>query len=96
MLAEAGHFSLILAMFISAVQSSLPLIGAARGDKGFMAVGSYAAVGACAFTLLAFAALTACFVASDFSVALVVSSSELAKPLLYKFCLLYTSPSPRD
>jgi cytochrome c-type biogenesis protein CcmF len=72
-------------MLISAVQSSLPLIGAARGDKGFMAIGSYAAVGAFAFTLFAFAALTACFVVSDFSVALVVSSSELAKPLLYKF-----------
>ena len=85
MLAEAGHLSLILAVLLSAVQSVGPLIGAARGDTGFMALGSFAATGSFVFTFLAFAMLTACFVLSDFSVALVVSSSELAKPLLYKF-----------
>lgn len=85
MAGEIGHFALVLAMVLSLVQSVLPLLGAARGDRGFMALGSFAATGAFVFVAAAFAALTYCFVASDFSVALVASSSQLAKPLLYKF-----------
>ena len=50
-----------------------------------MAAGTFAAIGAFVFVAAAFAALTFCFVTSDFSVALVVSSSQIAKPLLYKF-----------
>ncbi len=85
MAAEIGHFSLVLALFLSLLQSVMPLIGAQRGDRGFMAVGTFAGVGAFVFVAAAFAALTICFVTSDFSVSLVAASSQLAKPLLYKF-----------
>ena len=85
MAAEIGHYALILALFISLVQASFPLAGARRGDRGLMMLASHCAVGGFGFVALAFAALTWCFVTSDFSVALVVSSSQLAKPLVYKF-----------
>ena len=85
MAAEVGHFALVLALFISLVQASVPLVGAGRGDRGFMAVASYAGIGSFAFVAGAFALLTYCFVASDFSVTVVAASSQLAKPLMYKF-----------
>jgi len=84
MAAEVGHFALILALLISIAQASLPLLGAARGDRGFMALASHCAVASFGFVVFAFAALTYCFATSDFSVRLVVSSSQLAKPLIYK------------
>jgi cytochrome c-type biogenesis protein CcmF len=84
MAAEIGHFALILALLISLVQATLPLIGASRGDRGLMALASHCAVGSFVFVIFSFAALAYCFVISDFSVALVVSSSQLAKPLIYK------------
>ncbi|MEQ1522124.1 MAG: cytochrome c biogenesis protein CcsA, partial [Aestuariivirga sp.] len=84
MAAEIGHFALILALLISLVQATLPFIGASRGDRGLMALASHCAVGSFVFVAFSFATLAYCFVISDFSVALVVSSSQLAKPLIYK------------
>ena len=84
MIAEIGHFALILACCVSLIQSSLPLYGARRGDPNFMQLGTYAAVVSSVFTALAFAMITICFVRSDFSVKLVASSSQVAKPLFYK------------
>ena len=84
MIAEIGHFSLVLAFVISLVQAALPLIGAHRGDRNFMALASFGSIASFGFVAVAFACLTSSFVTSDFSVALVVSSSQIAKPLLYK------------
>ena len=39
MITELGHFALILALFVALVQSTVPLIGAARRHVGWMAVG---------------------------------------------------------
>jgi cytochrome c-type biogenesis protein CcmF len=41
---EAGHYALILALFVALTQSILPLVGAARGNVGWMAVGRSAAL----------------------------------------------------
>ena len=41
MIIELGHFALILALFVALVQSIVPLIGAARGNVGWMAVGPH-------------------------------------------------------
>ncbi|HRX04271.1 MAG TPA: heme lyase CcmF/NrfE family subunit [Anaerolineae bacterium] len=84
MAAEIGQFALIVALFISLIQSAIPLLGAHRGDRSLMALASYTSVGTFVFVAGAFAALTYCFVTSDFSVGLVVTSSQLTKPLLYK------------
>jgi cytochrome c-type biogenesis protein CcmF len=82
--AELGHFSLILALAVALVQGTLPLVGASRGDIRLMDLGRTAALTQALLVIVAFAALTQAYVASDFSVANVVANSHSAKPLLYK------------
>jgi cytochrome c-type biogenesis protein CcmF len=84
MIAELGHFALILALAVALVQGSLPLVGAARGDDRLMALGRTAALTQAFLVILAFLALTQAYVTSDFSVANVVANSHSAKPLVYK------------
>ena len=84
MITEAGHFALVLALCVAAVQVALPLIGAARNDAVLMAVARPAAISQFALVAFSFVCLTVAFVTSDFSVALVVNNSHTAKPLLYK------------
>jgi len=68
MIAELGHFALILALIASLVQGSVPMIGAQRGDAAWMDVARPAALGQLFGVALAVAALIYCFVTSDFSV----------------------------
>jgi cytochrome c-type biogenesis protein CcmF len=84
MIAEIGLFALILALFVAAVQSVVPLIGAARGEVSWMKLGPAAAVVQFALVSLAFAALIRLHVTSDFSVVNVFQNSHTDKPLLYK------------
>jgi cytochrome c-type biogenesis protein CcmF len=83
-IAEAGHYALILALALAAVQSTVPLWGARRRDARLMAVGEGTALGQLLFVSFAFAALTAAYVTSDFSLLNVVENSHSAKPLIYK------------
>ena len=41
MIVELGHFALILALAVALVQGTLPLIGAARGDRRLMALAAH-------------------------------------------------------
>ncbi len=84
MIPETGHYALVLALAIALVQSVLPFAGARRRDPVLMQVAVPAAVAQFAFVALSFAALTACFVTSDFSVSLVFENSHSAMPLVYK------------
>ena len=84
MIPEIGHYALALALIFAALQGSVPLIGAARGDLRLIALGREAAIGQFAFCTVAFFALMACYVASDFSVATVAENSHTLKPMLYK------------
>ena len=84
MVAELGHFALILALAVALVQGTVPLIGASRGDDRLMALGRTAALTQAVLVLVSFGALTQAYVTSDFSVANVVANSHSAKPLLYK------------
>ena len=68
MIAEVGHFALILALFVAAVQASVPLIGAARGDSAWMNVDRPAAFAQFCLVSLSFGALIWLHVTSDFSV----------------------------
>ncbi len=84
MVAETGHFALILALLVALVQAVVPLVGAARDDEAMMAVARPAAI--LQFLLLgtAFFALMYCYVTSDFSVLNVAENSYSNKPLFYK------------
>ena len=84
MIPELGHLALVLAFAAACLQGSLPLVGAARGDHRLMSLAVPAALAQFALVALSFAALTWCYVVSDFSVANVAQNSHTAKPMLYK------------
>ena len=84
MIAEIGHYALVLALFIAVIQGTIPLIGAQKGNETWMLLARPAAIGQFVFVLTAYGALTYAFVVSDFSVVNVWQNSHTAKPLLYK------------
>ncbi|HYM02832.1 MAG TPA: heme lyase CcmF/NrfE family subunit, partial [Stellaceae bacterium] len=84
MIVELGHFALILALCLAALQSTVPLLGASRRHLGWMALGESTALAQLVLVALAFAALVHAYVTSDFSVVNVAENSHSAKPLLYK------------
>jgi cytochrome c-type biogenesis protein CcmF len=85
MIAEIGHYALLLALMLALIQGGAPML-AARGYGGAL-IGSAEAIAIAqfGFVALAFAALTTCYVISDFTVANVVENSHSAMPLIYKF-----------
>ena len=78
MIPELGHLAMILALCLALVQSTLPLIGAWRGDRQWMSLAQPAAWGQFAFLAFAFACLTYAFMVDDFSVAYVAQNSNLS------------------
>ncbi|MEM6439067.1 MAG: heme lyase CcmF/NrfE family subunit [Pseudomonadota bacterium] len=84
MIAEFGHFALVLALMTGLAQTVVPLVGAQKGWVDWMRVGTPAAGLSFVLTAISFAALTYSFVVSDFSVELVASNSHSLKPMLYK------------
>ncbi|WP_108385164.1 heme lyase CcmF/NrfE family subunit [Yoonia sediminilitoris] len=84
MITELGHYALILAFGVAIVQMIIPMVGAHRGNAGWMAMAVPAA--SVQFILVAgsFAALTWAFVTSDFSLRLVYANSHTDKPMIYK------------
>ena len=84
MIAETGHFALVLALIVALVQGTVPMVGAARRHAGLMAVARPAAVIQFALVAIAFAALTHAYVTSDFSLINVARNSHSVKPMLYK------------
>jgi len=84
MLSELGHIAVIAALFVAVVQMIVPLVGAHKGWRDWMAVGSPAALMQFALTSIGFAILMLAFVRSDFSLEIVAANSHSAKPLIYK------------
>ncbi|MFL5128306.1 MAG: heme lyase CcmF/NrfE family subunit, partial [Microvirga sp.] len=85
MIAEVGHYALVLALALALIQGTAPIVGAWKGDAVLMGVTATTALAQFAFVAAAFAALTAAYVVSDFSVANVFENSHSAMPLIYKF-----------
>jgi cytochrome c-type biogenesis protein CcmF len=84
MIAEIGHYALVLALGMALVQGTLPLWGAARRDPVLTGLAEPTACAQFLFVTLAFAALMHGYVTSDFSLANVAANSAVAKPLVYK------------
>src|SRR5262245_38920264 len=84
MIAETGHYALILALGVAIVQTVLPLLVASLRDKQLAAVAAPAAQLQFVLVAIAFIALTVAYVTSDFSVENVWRNSHSAKPLLYR------------
>jgi cytochrome c-type biogenesis protein CcmF len=84
MIPELGHFALILALCVSLVQGVLPLAGAARGNRAWMALARPSALLLMLLVAIAFACLTYAFVTNDFSVKYVAEHSNSKLPLAYR------------
>jgi cytochrome c-type biogenesis protein CcmF len=85
MIAELGHYALVLALALALIQSFSPVVGARNGDVALMKLADSTALAQFAFVALSFGALTYCYVTSDFSVANVFENSHSQMPLIYKF-----------
>ncbi|MFO1073000.1 MAG: heme lyase CcmF/NrfE family subunit [Geminicoccaceae bacterium] len=84
MIAEIGHYALVLALGMALVQGTLPLLGAARRDSTLTGLAEPTACAQLLFVTLAFGALIHAYVTSDFSIANVAENSAVEKPLIYK------------
>ncbi|MGB0670313.1 MAG: heme lyase CcmF/NrfE family subunit [Rhodospirillales bacterium] len=84
MVAEAGHFALVLALVVALVQATLPLAGAHRGEGRWMAIAGPASIIQVLLVAIAFGCLMHAYVTSDFSLINVVENSHSTKPLIYK------------
>ena len=84
MISELGHFALIMALGVAAVQAFTGLAGPWRGNENWSAIVAPAALLQAVLVSLSFAALTHAFVTSDFSLAIVANNSHTLKPMLYK------------
>src|SRR5437763_1884203 len=89
MIAEFGHYALVLALALALVEASVPTVGGRKNDPVRMAVAGPAALAQFCFVAIAFAALTIRYVRSDFSVLNVFENSHSAKPLVYKLSGLW-------
>jgi cytochrome c-type biogenesis protein CcmF len=83
-IAESGHYALVLAFGLALIQSTVPILGAHWRDFSLMNVARSTAVAQLIFVAASFAALIALHVSSDFSVINVVENSHSMKPLIYK------------
>ena len=91
MIAEIGHFALILALIVAVIQGVLPLVGAARGISSWMAAGRMCASANALFLTVAFASLAYCFYISDFTVLNVANNSNSLLPWYYKVAATWGS-----
>src|SRR6201996_5855447 len=91
MIAEIGHFALLLAFALSVLQAGLSAAGRIRRDAGLRGSGEGAALGAFIASAVAFFALMYAFVTSDFSVQNVAQNSHSDQPLLYRVAATWGS-----
>jgi cytochrome c-type biogenesis protein CcmF len=83
-IAESGHYALVLAFGLALIQSTVPILGARWRDFQLMNVARSTAVAQLVFVAASFAALIVLHVSSDFSVLNVIENSHSTKPLIYK------------
>lgn len=81
---ELGHLALILALLISIVQGTLPLVGAHKGHAGWTALARPAAQTQFLLVAFAFGCLMQAFIVNDFSVAYVARHSNSQLPTAYR------------
>ena len=86
---ELGHFALWLALGVSAVLGTMPMIGAARRRSDWMALARPSARVLFALIAFAFVCLAVSFAANDFSVLYVASNSNRSLPLHYRVAAVW-------
>lgn len=89
MIPELGHFALIIAVLMAAVQAVMPLAGAKTRRPLWMAYGHPMAVGQFLFIALAYVCLTTSYLLDDFSVTNVANNSNSLLPWYYKMSAVW-------
>ena len=89
MIAEIGHFSLIISLFLAIILGVVPILGAARNNPVLMGVARPLSFGMMVFVGLAFATLANLFLNNDFSVLYVSQHSNSGLPLHYRFAAIW-------
>jgi cytochrome c-type biogenesis protein CcmF len=84
MIPELGHYALMLALGLSLIQGTMPIIGARTNDSVLMSMAVPTALAHFAFVAIAFGALALSYLMSDFSVLNVFENSNSAMPFLYR------------
>lgn len=84
MIAEIGHFALVLAFFAALIQGVIPLVGAQTGRADWIAMARSSSQTTFFLVLVSYLALTWCFYVDDFSVAYVANHSNSMLPMMYK------------
>src|SRR6267154_884901 len=91
MIPEIGQFALIIALLLAITQASIPMIGAARGSRSWMALAAPASQAQFIFVAIAFGCLAYSFITSDFSVLNVATNSNSHLPLHYRLAATWGS-----
>jgi len=84
MIAELGHYALMLALGLALIQGTMPIVGSRSNDPVLMSIAAPTALAQFAFVAMAFAALAICYVISDFSVLNVFENSNSQMPIIYR------------
>jgi len=91
MIPEIGQFALIMALLLALTQATLPLIGAQRGNRSWIAVAAPAGQAQFIFVAIAFCCLGYSFITNDFSVLNVATNSNSQLPLHYRLAATWGS-----
>ena len=91
MIPEIGQFALIIALLLALTQATLPLIGASRGNRMWIALAAPAGQAQFLFVTIAFCCLGYSFISNDFSVLNVATNSNSQLPLHYRLAATWGS-----
>ena len=91
MIPEIGQFALVIALLLALTQATLPLIGAARGNRMWIALAVPAGQAQFIFVTIAFCCLGYSFITNDFSVLNVATNSNSQLPLHYRLAATWGS-----
>jgi cytochrome c-type biogenesis protein CcmF len=89
MVAELGHFALILALLVSGLVGVLGIAGGQRQRADWMAFTRPGTQAIWLLTALSFVSLSYCFYSNDFSVQYVAQQSNTQLPLMYRLSAVW-------
>jgi cytochrome c-type biogenesis protein CcmF len=91
MIPEIGQFALVIALLLALTQATLPLIGASRGNRMWIALAVPLGQAQFIFVTIAFCCLGYSFITNDFSVLNVATNSNSQLPLHYRLAATWGS-----
>ena len=91
MIAELGHFALIIALAMALLLSLVPMVGSFKGYSSWMRLASSLSLGQLLFVAISFVCLAIAFLMDDFSLKYVSQNSNTALPDHYKISAVWAA-----